>query len=336
MGFTVENPGILTTVQDSGRYGREQFGMSPAGPMDELSFIVANLLVGNREGESALECTVMGPTLIFQEETVIALTGADMAPRLNGEDCPLYRSVAVKAGDALQLGAVKAGCRSYIAFAGGIDVPLVMGSCSTALKNQVGGFRGRRLHRGDTIPLGRPARPLTALAGRSAPTPPPQGREVILRVILGPQDDRFTEEGIKTFLGQPYTVGKDFDRMGCRLEGPAIAHKTDCNIISDGMVTGAVQVPGSGQPIIMLAERQTVGGYTKIASVISADLPVIGQCKAGDMVRFRAVSLAEAHALCRARRKALDTLTERLNRPPERRYRAVADGLIFDIRLTEE
>lgn len=336
MGFTVENPGILTTVQDRGRYGREQFGMSPAGPMDSLSFEIANLLVGNDPGESALECTVMGPALAFQEDTVIAVTGADMAPRLNGADCPLYEAVAVRAGDTLQLGAVKAGCRSYIAFAGGIDVPPVMGSRATALKNQVGGHEGRRLNRGDTLPLGRPARPLASLAGRRAPVPPPQDREVTLRVILGPQDDRFTEEGIRTFLSQPYTVGKDFDRMGCRLEGPVIAHKTDCNIISDGMVTGAVQVPGSGQPIIMLAERQTVGGYTKIAAVISADLPVIGQCKAGDIIHFQAVTLQEAHALCRERQASLDALKARLDRPAERRYRAVVNGLTFDIRLSEE
>ena len=336
MGVTVENPGILTTVQDRGRYGREQFGMSPAGPMDELSFSVANLLVGNEAGESALECTVLGPTLSFQTETALAVTGADMSPRLNGQPCPMYQVLLVQPGDTLQLGAVTAGCRSYIAFAGGIDVPPVMGSRSTALKNQVGGLAGRKLAKGDVLTLGPSRLPPASLAGRRAPVPAPQGREVTLRVILGPQDDRFTEEGIQTFLSQPYTVGKDFDRMGCRLEGPVIAHKTDCNIISDGMVTGAVQVPGTGQPIIMLAERQTVGGYTKIAAVISADLPVIGQCKAGDIVRFRAVTLQEAHALCRERQAALTALAEGLARPAERRYRVSVSGLTFDIRLSEE
>lgn len=335
MGVLVDNPGILTTIQDKGRYGWEKFGMSPAGPMDERAFSVANLLVGNEAGESGLECTIMGPTLTFQEETVIAVTGADMGPQLNGEDLPMYRAAAVRAGDTLRLGAVKAGCRSYIAFAGGIDVPAVMGSRATALKNRVGGLEGRRLNKGDTLMLGKPALSLSALAGRSAPVPPPQGREVTVRVILGPQDDRFTDEGIKTFLSQPYTVGKDFDRMGCRLEGPVITHKTDCNIISDGMVTGAIQVPGTGQPIIMLAERQTVGGYTKIAVVISADLPVIGQCKAGDVVRFQAVTLAEAHALCRERQQEMLELAARLARPAERHYQVTVNGEVFTIGLSE-
>lgn len=252
MGFVTENPGVLTTIQDEGRYGYEQFGMSPAGPMDGTAFRTANLLVGNPEGESALEATVLGPTLRFDQDNVVAVTGADMAPVLNGRPCPMYQAVAVKAGDRLALGAAKTGCRAYIAFAGGLDVPQVMGSRATALQNKVGGFRGRKLAKGDSLGFRapNPALPLP----RTAPVPTPAGKEVAIRVILGPQDDAFTEEGVKTFLSRPYAVSKDFDRMGCRLEGPVIRHKTDGNIISDGMVTGAIQVPTSGQPIIMLAE----------------------------------------------------------------------------------
>lgn len=313
MGFVTENPGVLTTIQDEGRYGYEQFGMSPAGPMDGTAFRTANLLVGNPEGESALEATVLGPTLRFDQDNVIAVTGADMAPALNGQPCPMYQAVSVKAGDQLKLGAAKTGCRAYIAFAGGLDVPPVMGSRATALQNKVGGYQGRKLAKGDAVGFRTP-NPSLPLP-RTAPVPAPAGREVTIRVILGPQDDMFTKEGLDTFLSQPYTVSKDFDRMGCRLEGPVIQHKTDGNIISDGMVTGAIQVPTSGQPIIMLAERQTVGGYTKIATVISTDLPLVGQRKTGDVIRFQAVSVEEAHRAWRETNRELEELKANLDRP---------------------
>lgn len=318
MGFVTENPGVLTTIQDEGRYGYEQFGMSPAGPMDGTAFRTANILVGNPEGESALEATVLGPTLRFDQDNVVAVTGADMAPVLNGRPYPMYQAVAVKAGDRLALGAAKAGCRAYIAFAGGLDVPQVMGSRATALQNKVGGYQGRKLAKGDAVGFRAP-NPSLALP-RTAPAPAPAGKEVTIRVVLGPQDDAFMEEGVKTFLSQPYAVSKDFDRMGCRLEGAVIQHKTDGNIISDGMVTGAIQVPTSGQPIIMLAERQTVGGYTKIATVISADLPLVGQRKTGDVIRFRAVSVEEAHRAWREANRELEELKANLDRP--RRVRA--------------
>ncbi len=339
MGFSVENPGVLTTVQDEGRYGYEQFGMSPSGPMDVRAFRTANLLVGNPMGESALEATVLGPTLRFQIDNVVAVTGADMSPVLNGRPCPMYQAVAVKAGDQLRLGAAKTGCRTYLAFAGGLDVPQVMGSRATALQNRVGGYQGRKLAKGDQIGFRAPDPALTL--PRTAPVPAPAGREVTIRVILGPQDDLFTQEGIQTFLSQPYTVSKDFDRMGCRLEGAVITHKTDGNIISDGMVTGAIQVPTSGQPIIMLAERQTVGGYTKIATVISADLPLVGQCKTGDVIRFQKVSIEEAHRLWRTFNRELENLKTRLDqpRPPQpvqpagTTYRVTVNGRSYQVQV---
>lgn len=313
MGFVTENPGVLTTIQDEGRFGYEQFGVSTAGPMDPKAFHTANLLVGNPMGESALEATVLGPALRFEQDNVIAVTGADMGPVLNGQPCPMYQAVAVRAGDQLKLGAAKTGCRAYIAFAGGLDVPQVMGSRATALQNKVGGYEGRKLAKGDVVGFRAP-NPSLALP-RTAPVPAPAGKEVTIRVILGPQDDMFTQEGIDTFLSQPYTVSKDFDRMGCRLEGAQIAHKADGNIISDGMVSGAIQVPTSGQPIIMLAERQTTGGYTKIATVISADLPLAGQCKTNDVIRFQAVTVEEAHRAWRETTRALEELKARLAQP---------------------
>ncbi len=335
MGFVTENPGVLTTIQDEGRYGYEQFGMSPAGPMDLRAFRTANILVGNPSGESVLEATVLGPSLRFGRDNVIALTGADMGPTLDGQPCPMYQAVAVRTGDLLKLGAAKTGCRAYIAFAGGLDVPQVMGSRATALQNKVGGWQGRKLAKGDQIGFRAP-NPGLALP-RTAPVPAPAGREATIRVILGPQDDAFTEEGVNTFLNQPYTVSKDFDRMGCRLEGPVIRHKTDGNIISDGMVTGAIQVPTSGQPIIMLAERQTVGGYTKIATVISADLPLVGQRKTGDVIRFQAVTVEEAHRLWREENRELEALKARLDRPQPAgtTYRVTVNGRTYQVQVVK-
>lgn len=338
MGFMVETPGVLTTIQDEGRYGYEQFGMSPAGPMDVVAFHTGNILVGNSWGESALEVTVLGPALRFDQDTVIAVTGADMAPKLNGTPCPMYRAVAIRSGDRLQLGAAMTGCRAYIAFAGGLDVPQVMGSRATALMNRVGGYQGRKLAKDDYIALCTPQTPLGDLTGRAAPVPKPQEREVTVRVILGPQDGDFTQEGLDAFLHQPYAVSKDFDRMGCRLEGPVIAHKTDGNIISDGIAAGAIQVPTSGQPIIMLAERQTVGGYTKIATVISADLPAVGQCKAGDILRFQAVTVAEAHRLLKEQDQQLRDLQIRVERPSAPQagsmYRVTVNGMVYHVSVT--
>lgn len=338
MGFVTENPGVLTTIQDEGRYGYEQFGMSPSGPMDLKAFRTANLLAGNPAGESALEATVLGPALRFDQENVIALTGADMQPVLNGRPCPMYQAVAVRAGDLLKLGAARTGCRTYIAFAGGLDVPLVMGSRATALQNRVGGFQGRKLAKGDAVGFRapNPALPLP----RIAPIPVHGGHEVTIRVVLGPQDDAFTREGMETFLGRPYTVSKDFDRMGCRLEGPVIEHKTDGNIISDGMVTGAIQVPTAGQPIIMLAERQTVGGYTKIATVISADLPLVGQCKTGDTIRFQAVRMEEAHRAWREANRELEELKARLDQPRPAQpagtaYKVTVNGRTYEVQVVK-
>ena len=235
-----------------------------------------------------------------------------------------------------------------MAFAGGLDVPEVMGSRATGVQNKVGGLEGRKLAKGDEISFLAPKTALPRMEERRTDHPMPAGKERVLRVILGPQDDAFTPQGMDTFLGQPYNVTNDFDRMGCRLEGPVIEHKVDGNIISDGMVTGAIQVPTSGLPIIMLAERQTVGGYTKIATVITADLPVIGQCRPGDVIRFQSVSVSQAHQLWREMQGRLNKLGQTLNGPepqtqpqtqsrsqsfrpgPVRYYRVTVNGKVYE------
>lgn len=310
MSITVLNPGLLTTVQDLGRVGYQQFGVSVSGVMDPRAAAIGNILVGNPQGEAVLECTLMGPQLKFETDEVIAVTGGDLSLTLDGQPVPAYAALAVKAGQTLRFGAPKAGCRAYIAFAGGLDIPLVMGSRSTYMKAAIGGFEGRKLQKGDVLGLRAPVAGYANLHQRAiAPEFVPRP-VYTLRVVLGPQDDAFTPEGVATFLGSEYTVTNEFDRMGCRMDGPAIQHKNGGDIISDGIAFGAIQVPGSGKPILMGADRQTTGGYTKIATVISADFRLLAQLKAGDKVRFEAVSVQAAQQALHFQRGALALLAD--------------------------
>ena len=310
MSITVLNPGLLTTVQDLGRMGYQQFGVSVSGVMDPRAAAIGNILVGNPQGEAVLECTLMGPQLKFETDEVIAVTGGDLSPTLDSQPVPAYAALAVKAGQTLRFGAPKAGCRAYIAFAGGLDIPLVMGSRSTYMKAAIGGFEGRKLQKGDVLGLRAPVAGYANLHQRAiAPEFVPRP-VYTLRVVLGPQDDAFTPEGVATFLGSEYTVTNEFDRMGCRMDGPAIQHKNGGDIISDGIAFGAIQVPGSGKPILMGADRQTTGGYTKIATVISADFRLLAQLKAGDKVRFEAVSVQAAQQALHFQRGALALLAD--------------------------
>lgn len=299
MGIKILIPGPLTTVQDLGRTGYQKFGIAPSGALDRAALITANLLAGNPPGAAGLEMTLMGAKMEFTSPAVFAVTGGNFAPALNGAPVPMNAAVSAGPGDTLAFSFAKSGCRAYVAFAGGLDVPAAMGSRSTNLKCGIGGFLGRKLAAGDEIPFAPRPGGLPAPAGRSAAYAEPDQKEVTLRVVLGPQDDYFTETGLRTFLSKPYAVTNRSDRMGCALDGPAIEARSGVDIISDGIPLGAVQVPASGKPIVMLADRQTTGGYAKIATVVSADLPLFVQRKAGDIVRFRAVSMREAQNLRR-------------------------------------
>lgn len=339
MGMKIEDGGILTSIQDGGRFGFEQFGVSPSGPMDERSMHIGNILVDNPIGESCLETTVMGPTIRFEESAVLAVTGADCSPTVNGKAVPMYRAFSVKAGDVVKLGMVKAGCRSYLAIAGGIKVPVLMNSKCTMVGKNFGGYEGRKLQKGDVLELEKHLSVLPNMPARFTTANTYTAKEHLLRVIMGPQDDMFTEKGIESFLTGSYKVGQEFDRQGYRLEGPVIEHQVDGNIISDGIVTGSIQVPTAGQPIIMLAEHQTVGGYTKIATVISVDLPVIGQCKAGDVIRFQAVSVEEAEKLYTAYYEELEALKQKVKTPvsykPTRNLTISFGGKSFQVQVQE-
>ena len=310
MSITVLNPGLLTTVQDQGRIGYQQFGVSVSGVMDPRSAALANILAGNGQEEAVLECTMLGPQLRFDRANVIAITGGDLSPALDGQPVPGYTAVAVRAGQVLRFTAPKTGCRAFVAFAGGLDIPQVMGSRSTYMKAKIGGIQGRKLEKGDVIPFRKPAEALPRMEiRRLLPEFVPQS-VYTLRVVMGPQDDTFTSAGIGTFLSEAYTVTPESDRMGCRLDGPAIAHVDGADIISDGIAFGAIQVPSSGTPIIMLADRQTTGGYTKIGTVITADFRILAQLKAGDKVRFIQVPVDFAQNQLLAQRAALKALSK--------------------------
>lgn len=314
MSITILNPGMLTTVQDMGRFGYQQFGVSASGVMDPRSTSIANILVGNDENEAVLECTMMGPHIRFDRPACIAITGGDLGPTLDGAPIDNYRAISVNAGQTLRFTMIKSGCRAFIAFCGGLDIPVVMGSRSTNMKAKIGGYQGRKLAKDDVIGLRKPgAEPENISIRHISPEFTPRA-EYTLRVLLGPQDDAFTELGIKTFLSGVYTLTPEFDRMGCRLEGEVIEHIKDGNIISDGIAFGAIQVPSAGKPIIMLADRQTTGGYTKIANVITADFRILGQLKAGDKVRFEKVTIKAAQEALLAQRASMRTLRSALDR----------------------
>jgi len=291
--FEVIQPGPLTTVQDLGRHGWQQYGVPPSGAIDDYAFRIGNVLVGNEESAASLEITLIGCQLRVLEDAVIALTGADLAPTLNGDPIPMWETFPVSGGNKISFLRLKTGCRAYLAVSGGIDVPRVMASAATYTRAGIGGFEGRALRSGDilrTVECAPP--PIRARIPREYR--PEYGSQIELRVILGPQDDCFTGEGIHTFLRSEYTISVLADRMGYRLEGPQIQHSAKADIISDGIPLGAVQVPGDGLPIILLVDRQTTGGYTKIATVVSTEIPKLAQAKPGDKVRFRRVSEEQA------------------------------------------
>jgi len=304
----VHDAGPLTTIQDLGRPGYLRVGIPASGPMDRDAFVIANRLVNNPDGAAGLECTLLGPRLEFTDDRVVALTGADMGATLNGAEAPGWQSFHVKAGDVLKLGAAGVGVRGYVAISGGIDTPPALGSRATYLRGQLGGLEGRALRKGDRLPLG--ASPPSRLARVAAGRRPDYSGEPEIRVVLGPQDDRFTHAGLTAFLEGPYELLPQSDRMGGRLKGPVVEHSRGHDIISDGVPLGGIQVVGDGQPIVLLVDRQSTGGYTKVATVCSFDIGCLGQLRPGRRLRFRRVSVPEAHGLLSARRAEMESAVE--------------------------
>jgi len=308
--FEVVNGGLLTTVQDLGRQGYQKYGLAASGATDHYAHRMANILVCNNKSAATLEVTLMGLKLIVMKQTVIAITGGNLNPFINDRPAPMWTSFMVNEGDTLHFKGSASGCRAYLAVAGGIDVDVVLGSRSTDVVSQLGGMEGRALKRGDIIRVKNERTLTRRIHGRRIPPDliPEYLSAINVRVVLGPQEDAFTEEGITTFFSSQYKVSTDSDRMACRLEGAEIAHSKSADIKSEGMFMGAIQVPKNGLPILFQAGRPSVGGYTKIGGVISVDLPRVAQLKPGDHIQFEKTSLEKAHELYREEEKMFKLL----------------------------
>ncbi len=310
--FLVLAPGPFTTIQDRGRFGYQQMGIPISGALDAFACRVANLLVGNSEGSAVLESTVVGPRLAVLKECDIALTGAEMGAKLNHRPVGTWKTIRVTPGDLLTFQQVRSGGRGYLAAGGGIHVPKVMGSRSTYVGGKIGGYGGRPLKKGDIVAC-REGPLLKARRRLLQKWIPRYQNTFTLRAVPGPQDDHF-QEGLATLFQSEYLITPKADRMGYRLQGVPVKHREGApkSIISEPTMPGGIQIPEDGQPIVILAE-QTVGGYTKIATVISPDLSVLAQAVPGDTVRFQAVDLETAHRIYRRAVERMKTIAQRLS-----------------------
>ena len=303
MKITVIQPGLMTTLQDEGRWGYQASGFPVSGCMDKRALHDANILVNNAPDEAVLEMQVLGGSFLFHGDTYFALTGADMQATLNGAPVRRYCACKASAGDKLELGAAVSGRFAYLSVAGGFRVEQVLGSKSTYVKCKIGGFSGRALKADDELPLNHETPWLWNGYLKEAPAPEIL-REITVRVTAGPQESMFTEKGLRDFYSQIYTVSDQSDRMGFRLNGAPVESKSGVDIISDAIVEGSIQVPSNGKPMILLADRQTTGGYAKIATVVSADIPKLVQCMPGATVRFEKATVEEAVRIYKEEKKS--------------------------------
>ncbi len=310
VSLTVTKPGMLTTVQDLGRRGYQGLGVPVSGPMDPYSHRLANLILGNDPMAAALEVTLMGPELVAHGEVTCAVAGAEIEAMVNGVLVPANKPFAIPPDGRIRFGARRRGARLTLAVRGGFDVPPTLGSRATHLVSRMGPFGGRALRTGDVLAVGAERSGGSAGSGSSAgsggsagaPKPlelPEAGAR--LRVVPAVHRDRFTDDAWGRLLDARFTVTPQSNRMGYRLDGPRLTHTSTADILSEAMPLGAIQVPASGQPILLLAERATTGGYATIANVITADIPIAGQLAPGDWIGFDAVTHAEALAALRAR-----------------------------------
>lgn len=302
--------GPSSTLQDRGRFGYQRFGVSPAGAFDPLYLAAANALVGNAADMAAVEITLMGDSYEVQAESVRAALAGDFALQIDGAPAETWRSHRLMRGQKIKIGMAKKGARGYVAVEGGFAVQPTLGSLSTHVRTGIGGLGGGRLKKDDLLPLAREQASDRAEFRLDPATLPIRG--TTLRVVLGPQDDYFTEAGRATLFANPYDVTREADRMGCRLDGPKIEHAKGFDIVSDGMPLGAVQIPGTGTPIVLLVDRQSAGGYPKIATVIGPDVAAMAQLRPGEKIRFRAVDGREAEHAARAFRATMDGLADLL------------------------
>ena len=326
MSVTVLKPGMLSTVQDRGRYGFQHLGVPVSGAMDYFSHRVANILAGNTADEATLEMTLRGPRLRFDDDALIALCGADLSPTIDGLPAPEGKAVLVRAGAVLDFGESIAGCRAYLAVHGGFDVPVVMGSRSTYDTARIGGLSGRALKAADVLPVGSAkAPPYPGLARQLASSKPAfsapkwavnqhieklRRSPQVVRIIPGRHWDGFPVAAREALTGSEFRMAADSNRMGCRLEGSGAVIGGAREILSEAVTFGTIQIPPSGKPIVLMADRQTVGGYPKIAEAAGVDLHLLAQLRPGDRLRFELVSLAQAQALWLKREQEIITIRE--------------------------
>jgi antagonist of KipI len=310
----VLRPGLLTTIQDLGRHGFQKYGVVAGGVMDTVAARTANWLAGNADREAVLEITLTGTELLMESEMLIAVCGGDMSVTIDGQAMPLWRAVLVRAGAVVRFGAYRSGCRSYLAAAGGFDVPEVMGSRSTYLRGSIGGFEGRAVKAGDVLAVKQPgllsarihAELCAGFEGRFSASNwhashfaiAENSAEPLIRAIPGTHFDLFTTKSQVDLFNQTFRIGVHSDRMGCRLEGTQKLHlSSPVEMLSEAVANGTVQVPPDGNPIVLLADRQTTGGYPRIAQVAAVDIPVFAQLKPGERFRFEAITQKEAERL---------------------------------------
>jgi antagonist of KipI len=317
MKIDILRAGFLTTVQDLGRTGLRQFGVSLGGALDSHALRVANLLVGNNESAAGLELTLGGSRLRFSDARLIAWCGGDFDARLGSTSVPAGHAALVREGEELTMDRARTGCRAWIAISGGIDVPLVLGSRSTDLRASFGGLHGRALRDADEVPLSINSERAQILmdklrAERIARWKPthdwssPARREPVLCFVRGLDWERFNVSTHHALTSEKFTVSPDSDRMGVRFEGPELKRNDDADLVSEAVAPGTIQVPPGGKPILLLGDCQTIGGYPKIAHVITVDFPIAAQLRPGDQVRFCEVSLADAHQLLAERERNLE------------------------------
>lgn len=319
MSITVKKPGLLATIQDIGRYGYQQYGVIVSGAMDSYSLRIANLLVGNNENEACIEISMLGTVLQFDEDCIIAITGGDLQALIDSKSVSLWRPLFVSKGSILKFKRPVAGCRAYVSIAGGINVPLVMGSKSTYLKAKMGGFAGRPLMTDDVIPTGKLSEKQQLLLKNSQSQLTASwyvdytdlvtfSKEQTIYYIEGTEYQKFTSESKHRFEESAYTITTQSDRMGYRMSGPHLELIEKFDLLSEATTFGTVQVPSGGQPIILMADRQTTGGYSKIAQIITVDLPSLAQMPPNGIVHFKKVTVEEAQLKLVQKERILEKL----------------------------
>ncbi|WP_316791145.1 biotin-dependent carboxyltransferase family protein [Pedobacter frigoris] len=312
MGIRILKPGLLSTIQDMGRHGHQKCGMVVSGAMDILALKIGNLLLGNSPAEAALECTLSGPELIFERDQLIAITGGNLSPQIDGVPLTMWKPVYVRAGAKLSFGKALSGCRTYLSVYRGFDVSEVLGSKSTYLRAGIGGWNGRALKKDDIIPFKTSCQGQHKFDWSAGKNLYPDLSNPRIRVIEGPEFGQFTVESTADFLNGSYTVSNEADRMGYRLNGKALQQQVSKEMLSSAVTFGTIQVPAQGAPIVLMADHQTTGGYPRIAQVISADLTLLAQMQPGREITFELITLEQAQVLLLTQEQQLSQLRQTL------------------------